>query len=137
MSFLLMQNLQVMIRNLTYNSISFNTSLIGETRYRSIFYIYHSYDTQIEILLHLQIPQKLELVMNVLCLILYFLLWPSIFSNSLNLRIMSFSYNSSKRSCKDEDESIYRLITFYSQGIYIGSTPLFNLMRCLRTLSEI
>lgn len=32
MSFLLMQNLQVVIRNLTYNSISFNKSLIGETR---------------------------------------------------------------------------------------------------------
>ena len=135
MSFLLMQNLQVVIRNLTYNSISFNKSLIGETR--NLVHIIFVWSLNRNTLTFM-IPQKLVLVMNVLCLILYFLLWPSIFSNSLNLRIMSFSYNSSKRSCKDEDEkSIYRLITFYSQGIYIGSTPLFNLMRCLRTLSEI
>ena len=135
MSFLLMQNLQVVIRNLTYNSISFNISLIQRKIRINLLHILFVWDLNRNSLT--LIPQKLELVMNVLCLILYFLLWPSIFSNSLNLRIMSFSYNSSKRSCKDEDESIYRLITFYSQGIYIGSTPLFNLMRCLRTLSEI
>ena len=134
MSFLRMQNVQVMIRHLRYNSISFNQSLIGETR--NLLHISFVWELNRNTLTFI-ILQKLVPVMNVRCLILYFLLWPSIFSNSLNLRIMSFSYNSSKRSCKDEDDSIYRLITFYSQGIYIGNTPLFNLMRCLRTLSEI
>ena len=136
-----MQNLQFMIWHLTYNSISISQSLIEETRLQrkiriNLLHIYFLLDLNSNTLIFI-IPQKLVPVMNVRCLILYFLLWPSIFSNSLNLRIMSFSYNSSKRSCKDEDDSIYRLITFYSQGIYIGNTPLFNLMRCLRTLSEI